>query len=102
MVKIRQLTVIAATSAGAMTIALPRIAHAETEYYFVSPTGNIGCMMGNLLNGGVMCDVKHYTYARQHQSFGAITCDSEQTRMTCTDTDTGHYFRVSSDSYQLG
>lgn len=147
-VKIAKVTVIAAASAAAMTIALPRIAHAETEYYFASPSGNIGCMMGSLLNGGVMCDIKHYTYARppdpdhctgvvnwgdrfslnpgqepampchgdtvfdpeldrtlnygQTQSFGPITCDSEESGMTCTDTGTGHYFRVSSESYQLG
>jgi hypothetical protein len=38
----------------------------------------------------------------QTRSFGAITCDSEPTGVTCTDTSSGHFFRVSSDSYQLG
>jgi hypothetical protein len=30
-----------------------------------------------------------------------ITCDSEPTGMTCTDASTGHYFRVSRESYEL-
>ena len=38
----------------------------------------------------------------QSRSFGTITCDSEYTGMTCTDTSTGHYFRVSRDGYELG
>jgi hypothetical protein len=38
----------------------------------------------------------------QSRSFGTITCDSEYTGMTCTDDSTGHYFRVSRDSYELG
>jgi hypothetical protein len=35
-------------------------------------------------------------------SGGAITCDSDQSTMKCTDTSTGHFFRVSHESYQLG
>ena len=35
-------------------------------------------------------------------SAGTITCDSEPSGMTCTDSSTGHYFRVSRDSYSLG
>lgn len=38
----------------------------------------------------------------QTQSDGPITCDSEPLGMTCTDTNSGHFFRVSRDSYQLG
>ena len=38
----------------------------------------------------------------QTRSLGTITCDSEYTGMTCTDSSTGHYFRVSRDSYELG
>jgi hypothetical protein len=30
-----------------------------------------------------------------------ITCGSEPAGMTCTDASTGHYFRVSRDSYEL-
>lgn len=35
-------------------------------------------------------------------SAGTITCDSEPSGMKCTDSGTGHYFRVSRDSYDLG
>jgi hypothetical protein len=38
----------------------------------------------------------------QSLSFGTITCVSEYTGMTCTDSSTGHYFRVSRDTYELG
>jgi hypothetical protein len=38
----------------------------------------------------------------QTQSFGTITCESEYMGMTCTDSSTGHYFRVSRDTYELG
>jgi hypothetical protein len=38
----------------------------------------------------------------QTRSLGAITCHSEPAGVTCTDTSTGHFFRVSRDSYQLG
>jgi hypothetical protein len=33
---------------------------------------------------------------------GVITCASEPTAVRCTDTTTGHFFRVSHDSYQVG
>ncbi len=36
------------------------------------------------------------------RTVGAITCDNEPSAMTCTDTSTGHFFRVASDSYQVG
>jgi hypothetical protein len=35
-------------------------------------------------------------------SLGTITCDSEYTGMTCTDSSTGHYFRISREGYELG
>jgi hypothetical protein len=38
----------------------------------------------------------------QTRSLGPLTCDSEPTGVTCTDSSTGHFFRVSRDSYQLG
>jgi hypothetical protein len=38
----------------------------------------------------------------QTQSVGSITCDSEPSGVTCTDASTGHFFRVSRDSYQVG
>ncbi len=40
-------------------------------------------------------------YGHTH-SFGTITCDSEPAGLTCTDSSTGHFFRVSRESYQLG
>ena len=36
------------------------------------------------------------------RAIGAISCDSEPMGMTCTDSSTGHFFRVSRDLYQLG
>jgi hypothetical protein len=38
----------------------------------------------------------------QTKSLGPITCDSEPSGVTCTDSSTGHSFRVSTDSYQVG
>jgi hypothetical protein len=38
----------------------------------------------------------------QALSLGTLTCLSEYTGMTCTDSSTGHYFRVSRDTYELG
>ena len=38
----------------------------------------------------------------QSRSFGAITCDSETSGVTCTDTSTGHFLEVSRESYQVG
>ena len=38
----------------------------------------------------------------QSRSFGTLTCVSEYTGMTCTDSSTGHSFRVSRDDYELG
>jgi hypothetical protein len=38
----------------------------------------------------------------QTRSLGAITCSSEPVGMTCTDASTGHFFRVSRESYELG
>jgi hypothetical protein len=38
----------------------------------------------------------------QRRTVGTITCDSETSGVTCTDSSTGHFFRVSRDSYQVG
>lgn len=37
----------------------------------------------------------------QTYSHGAITCNSELSGVTCTDTSTGHYFGVSRENYEL-
>ena len=51
---------------------------------------------GTFGDAGPMLD---YAQAR---SAGAITCSSEQSAMRCTDVSTGHFFRVSRESYELG
>ena len=38
----------------------------------------------------------------QAGSAGAITCSTEQSAMRCADVSTGHFFRVSRESYELG
>ena len=38
----------------------------------------------------------------QPLSAGAIACSPEQSAVKCTDTSTGHFFRVSHESYELG
>jgi hypothetical protein len=38
----------------------------------------------------------------QARSAGAITCSNEQSAVKCTDVSTGHFFRVSRESYELG
>ena len=40
-------------------------------------------------------------YGKTH-THGATTCESETSGVTCTDTVTGHFFRVSRESYELG
>ncbi len=84
---VKALTLIATTATVAATMGPTAIAQADDSDAFRSPSGNIGCKMGT---GGVMCEIS------------SITCDSEPSGMTCTDSGTGHFFRVSRDSYQLG
>jgi hypothetical protein len=38
----------------------------------------------------------------QTRSLGPLVCDSEPKGMTCTDTASGHFFRVSRQGYELG
>jgi len=38
----------------------------------------------------------------QSATLGAITCESAPTAVTCTDTGSRHFFRISRDSYELG
>jgi hypothetical protein len=38
----------------------------------------------------------------QTRAVGVMTCDSEPSGVTCTDTSSGHFFRVSRESYQIG
>ncbi|MGE2814751.1 DUF6636 domain-containing protein [Mycobacterium heidelbergense] len=144
--KITKLALTASATAAAI-IALPAIAHAGPDYWFQSPSGDIGCHLLTLSGGkaGVVCQIRDYTYPVPPRPTGCpgswgdefgvvqseapklgchldtvfnrglqtlnygdslsaqpITCDSEPSGMTCTDSSTGHFFRVSRDSYQLG
>ena len=38
----------------------------------------------------------------QSRTLGVLTCASEPSGVTCTNTKTGHFFRLSRDSYQVG
>ena len=38
----------------------------------------------------------------QTRSVGTITCESQQSGVRCTDSSSGHFFRLSSDTYELG
>jgi hypothetical protein len=38
----------------------------------------------------------------QSRSMETVTCESERTGITCTDNSTGHFFRLSSEFYELG
>ncbi|WP_156766968.1 DUF6636 domain-containing protein [Mycobacterium sp. E796] len=38
----------------------------------------------------------------QSRSLGVLRCNSEPSGITCTNTKTGHFFRLSRDSYQVG
>jgi hypothetical protein len=38
----------------------------------------------------------------QTRAFGSISCESEPSGVTCSDSNTGHFFKISRDSYQLG
>ena len=61
--------------------------------------GKLGCYEGASKFGTP--NVKRLDYG-QSLSYGVITCDSATSGVTCTDTDTGHFFRVSRENYDLG
>jgi len=56
----------------------------------------VGYSPGTFAAAGPMLDGAQAPYA------GTITCSSEESAMKCTDVSTGHFFRVSRESYQLG
>jgi hypothetical protein len=56
----------------------------------------VGYSPGTVGDGSPMLDSTQVPHA------GAIGCRSEQSAMKCTDTSTGHFFRVSQESYELG
>jgi len=59
---------------------------------------NLSCVVG-FRNPGAYPTLD---YGQKTRSFGAISCDSEPSGITCTDSGTGHFFRMSRESYQLG
>jgi hypothetical protein len=61
------------------------------------PARGYSCAAGSLVDPGVQT----LNYG-QTRSMGTITCDSEPSGITCTDSSTGHFFFVSRDSYRLG
>ena len=147
-----------ATATIAGSIAVPAIAHADTqEQDFLSPSGNINCSitldapfnMNGVENPGnnvVQCEVVDPTWQAPHtcpttvnvagvamradatappvvdcekypnqlplpwptldygqtRTLGVFTCDSEPSGIRCTNSNTGHFFRLSRESYEVG
>ena len=56
----------------------------------------VGYSPGTVGDGSPMLDSAQAPHA------GAIACRSEQSAVRCTDVSTGHFFRVSRESYELG
>jgi hypothetical protein len=107
--------------AGAATCHVQDRAYAVPPPQYVAPDGTLGACyypgwgsQFSLLQGWpphLDCVGNLLTYVPQPlptleygqaESLGAITCASEPSAVTCTDTSTGRFFRVSRDSYQLG
>lgn len=62
--------------------------------------GKLGCYEGvSTFDGPNIGKTLDYG---QTISYGTIACDSEASGVTCTDTSTGHFFRVSRENYELG
>jgi hypothetical protein len=56
----------------------------------------VGYSPGTVGDGSPMLDAGQTPHA------GSIACHSEQSAIHCADTSTGHFFRVSPESYELG
>jgi hypothetical protein len=68
-------------------------------YVSQAKPANLGCYEGaSKFNAH---GLKTLDYGQTY-SHGAITCHSELSGVTCTDTSTGHFFRVSRENYELG
>ena len=57
---------------------------------------SVGCQ-GGLIVGSLPPAIDY----GQTRSIGTITCDVEPSGVTCTDRSTGHFLRLSRDSYQV-
>lgn len=152
-----KVTMIAALSvmAAAATLPLAAVAHADTDFDCLSPSGNVNCSMslqsdfvldGIAQTGSnyVQCELSDYAWQLPHacpsgvvgvefrsddtaapdagcwkfpdqlplswptlnygqtRTVGAITCESEPSGVKCTNSNTGHFFRVSRESYDVG
>jgi hypothetical protein len=104
--------------------ALAPAAHAEYSS-FQSPSQNIFCGLGDSdapSVGGAfaVCEIRqggapqmscHSDTVQspadpvlqygQSRSLNSITCESELSGMRCTDSSTGHYFRLARDNFEL-
>lgn len=75
----------------------------EPAPYLQLSQGNAPCLgsvMSQLFFSGPYAPAT-LAYGETH-TVGAITCASEPSGVSCTDSSTGHFFRVSRESYQLG
>jgi hypothetical protein len=143
--------------AAAVTIGFAAPAHADTEYDFLSPSGNINCSISLQSpfavngveysgNNFVQCELADHTWQPpggcptgegvvgaafradatappvvvcekypnqlplpwptlaygETRRVGVITCDSELSGVTCTNSNTAHFFRISRESYDVG
>lgn len=68
-------------------------------YVSQAKPANLGCYEGvsSFVGHGQTTLDYGQTFSR-----GAMTCGSEVSGVTCTDTATGHFFRVSREGYELG
>ena len=67
-------------------------------YVSQAKPASLGCYEGVSKFSAPQVPTLDYDQAYSH---GAITCDSRLSGVTCTDTSTGHFFRVSRESYDL-
>ena len=87
-----------------------------TEYGWTAPPRSPNCQLSwgsrfKLEQGGAavfdcyaqeLPAVEHTLGYGEAQTVGAITCVSQPSGMTCADSSTGHYFRVSRETYEVG
>jgi hypothetical protein len=73
----------------------------QTEGYILM-LREAGAPEMSCLDGSVLPTIYAVLDDGQTRTAGAITCDSQPSGMTCSNTATGHFFRLSRDSYQVG
>jgi hypothetical protein len=65
---------------------------------FSSPTGNIGCYIDLR---SVRCDIGDRDWEPPPTPPGCEVCESEESGMTCTDTETGRGFTIAIEGYDI-